>query len=83
MQSCWQHKDTARPSFSNIVSYLTSKLEYTSDYLDLTGLKNIPPTIKANADCSMDGSMPSNDSKSRLDALSHALVSTNDYYIAI
>lgn len=82
MQSCWELKDTSRPSFSDIVDFLGSHLEYASDYLDLTGIKNRPPTIKSNPVSSDDYPRPRTDSK--LDSLTRdpVSVSANDYYVA-
>ena len=55
MQSCWEHKDTSRPTFSEIVSFLGTHLEKISDYFDLTGAVNGPPPIrKVNKEESSD-----------------------------
>ena len=76
MSSCWELKDTLRPSFSEIVTFLSNHLEYTSDYLDLTGVKNKTPTIKGKTESGDDfpWSMP--------DSLHHTPAANNDYYIA-
>ena len=76
MMSCWESKDTLRPSFSEIVTYLSSHLEYTSDYLDLTGVNNHTPTIRGRTGSVEDfsWSMPS--------SLQRTPAANNDYYVA-
>ena len=83
MKSCWKRKYTSRPSFSDIVSRLSSNLEYTYNYLDLTGLRNRPSTVKVNAICSVDGPKPSNDISRFASLTLHSpCAAANDYYLA-
>ena len=80
MQSCWEHKDTPRPTFSKIVSFLGSHLEYTSDYLDLTAAINESTSImkvdKEESSNSSTSTIPKRDSLSLFPPLS------TDYYFA-
>lgn len=49
MLSTWDRKDVLRPTFSDLVSTLSSYLEYTSDYLDLNPSDKISkPDPKTN-----------------------------------
>ena len=76
MVSCWESKDTSRPSFTEIVTYLSQHLEYTADYLDLTGLKNKTTNIKEETE-SMEDSPWSN-----CDSLHRTPAASNEYYTA-
>ena len=76
MTSCWECKDTSRPSFTEIVIYLSNLLECTAEYLDLTGLKNGTSDIKDTTGGVEDSPWSNSDSLHRTPAAS------NEYYIA-
>lgn len=42
MLSMWDRRADDRPTFTDLVSTLSSYLEVTSDYLDLSGLEKSP-----------------------------------------
>ena len=69
MLSFWDRKDGARPDFSTIVTSLSNILLISSDYLDLTILKEEKPE-QPEVEDSLEHS------------LRHVPANPNDYYLA-
>lgn len=79
MLSFWERKDEARPNFSSIVNTLSSYLESTSDYLDLTALIDKEKT-QENIGAKEPQTIEIEDSPEH--SIRHVPSNPNDYYVA-
>ena len=75
MLEFWERKDEARPDFSTIVTTLSSYLETTSDYLDLTLIEKEKAVIDDTTQKTVLEDRPGH-------SITRFVSNPNDYYVA-